>query len=298
MDICDKKNQIQDLLNNIFNEYNRMNETKIQSKCEANLEMRTMIATIRSLEESNTEKDNEIRTLKKTVHEYESMINDLQSKFEIAEEDEKENNKFDMLRIQAKEISEKSREIDRLNGLLNHHKNKDKDKIIDKVLETVQEKEDNQSEVQVSEVQSEVQSEVIEVQDPVTEEENPNLVYSGPTESEPSPHGSINDEDEDEGFIIKAPLHKFLLGVPVEQLVSDTPEPEPEPDKEPEPEPDKEPDKGKLLKITSKGIKYFVYEKENPQQLYEFNDDKLCEKVVGTRTKNEKGKYKVQLLTP
>jgi len=214
-----------------------------------------MISTIRSLEESNVEKDNEIRSLKKTSHEYEIMINDLQSKFEIAEEDEKEDNKFDMLRIQAKEISEKGREIDRLNGLLNHHKNKEKDKIIDKVLETVQSKEekDNQSEVQVT-----------EVVDPVTEEENPNLTYSGSIESEPSPHGSIKDEDE----------------------------PDPDPD------PDPEPDKGKLLKVTSKGIKYFVYENENPQKLYEYNDDKLCEKVVGTRTKNEKGKYKVQLLTP
>ena len=251
MDICEKKNQIQDLVNDIFNEYNRMNETKIQSKCEANLEMRVMISTIRSLEESNVEKDNEIRSLKKTVHEYEIMINDLQSKFELAEEDEKENNKFDMLRIQAKEISEKSREIDRLNGLLNHHKSKDKDKKIDKVLETVQ----------VSEVQ------VSEVVDPVTEEENPNLTYPGSTESEPSPHGSIKGEDE-------------------------------EPDKDLGTDPVLESDKGKLLKITSKGIKYFVYEKENPQKLYEFNDDKLCEKVVGTRTKNEKGKYKVQLLTP
>jgi len=287
MDICDKKNQIQDLLNDIFNEYNRMNETKIQSKCESNLEMRMMITTIRSLEESNVEKDNEVRSLKKTVHEYEVMINDLQSKFEIVEEDEKEDNKFDMLRIQAKEISEKGREIDRLNSLLNHHKNKDKK--IETVLETVQAKEDNQSDVQVTDTPV----------DPVTEEENPNFIYSGPTESEPSPHGSVKDEDEDEGFIIKTPLHKFLLGVPVEQLEAEYQAQAPvEPEPEPEPEPDKEPDKGKLLKITSKGIKYFVYEKENPQQLYEFNDDKLCEKVVGTRTRNEKGKYKVKLLTP
>jgi len=271
MDICEKKNQIQDLLNDIFNEYNRMNETKIQSKCESNLEMRTMISTIRSLEESNVEKDNEVRSLKKTVHEYEVMINDLQSKFEIVEEDEKENNKFDMLRIQAKEISEKSREIDRLNGLLNNNKNKDKK--IDKVLETVQEK-DDQSEVQVT-----------EVVDPVTEEENPNLTYSGPTESEPSPHGSIKDEDEDKDKDAALEQDKDLETDPV---------------LEPEPvlEPDPEPDKGKLRRFTSKGIKYFVYEKENPQKLYEFNDDKLCEKVVGTRTKNEKGKYKVQLLTP
>ena len=32
MDICSKKNQINDILQDIFAEYNRMNETKIQSK--------------------------------------------------------------------------------------------------------------------------------------------------------------------------------------------------------------------------------------------------------------------------
>ena len=41
----------------IFTEYNRMNETKIQSKCENDLEMRNMITTIRSLESSETEKE-------------------------------------------------------------------------------------------------------------------------------------------------------------------------------------------------------------------------------------------------
>ena len=40
MDICSKKNQINDLLQDIFAEYNRMNETKIQSKCESDLDMR------------------------------------------------------------------------------------------------------------------------------------------------------------------------------------------------------------------------------------------------------------------
>ena len=65
MDICDKKNQIQDLLNEIYSEYNRINETKIQSKCETDLEMRTMISNIRSLESSSVEKDNRIKCLEK-----------------------------------------------------------------------------------------------------------------------------------------------------------------------------------------------------------------------------------------
>ena len=51
---------------------------------------------------------------------------------------------------------------------------------------------------------------------------------------------------------------------------------------------------GKLLKVTSKGIKYFVYEKENPQKLYEFNQEKNPQKVVGKRTKTS-NKYKVEL---
>ena len=48
--LCEKKNQIQDLLQDIFNEYDRMNESKIQNNCEKDLEMRTMIDTIRTLE--------------------------------------------------------------------------------------------------------------------------------------------------------------------------------------------------------------------------------------------------------
>ena len=57
MDICDNKNKINELLQGIFNEYNRMHETKIQSRCENDLEMRNMITTIRSLEISDTEKE-------------------------------------------------------------------------------------------------------------------------------------------------------------------------------------------------------------------------------------------------
>jgi len=82
MDICSKKNQINDLLQEVFNEYNRMHETKIQGKCESDLEMRNMITTIRSLEKSEQEKINqfkiqeaEIQSLKRTNHEYSEMIN-------------------------------------------------------------------------------------------------------------------------------------------------------------------------------------------------------------------------------
>ena len=122
MDICDKKNQIQNLLNEIYGEYNRMNETKIQSKCETDLEMRTMISNIRSLESSGVEKDNRIKCLEKTVCDYEKIIEDLNSKLELKEECDRENNRHDMLRTLSKDLLEKDREIKRLNGLLEFHK--------------------------------------------------------------------------------------------------------------------------------------------------------------------------------
>jgi len=267
--LSEKKNQIQDLLQDIFNEYNRMNESKIQNNCEKDLEMRTMIDNIKTLESSEKQKVDEIRSLKKQLCEYETIINDLNSKLEIVEEDKQEENRFDMVRIQAKEITEKDREIKRLNGLLNHYKKvTDKDNRIDTVLTVVESK-------SVSEI---ILQEVIEPVNKETGEVNPNFIYEPESplsnqnnfvealESEPSPGGSINSNTD-------------LL--PVED-VNETVEIQ---------------DKGKLIIVTSKRIKYYAYENEDPQTVYEFNGNKIADKPLGTREKNEKGKYKVQLFS-
>lgn len=138
MDICEKKNQVQNLLNDIFNEYNRMNETKIQSNCENNLEMRNMIDTIRSLETTSTEKDNKIQSLEKTNHEYSNMINELQSKLELEKEETQEENKFKTTIIQANEIHKKDMEIERLNNIIKGLREKlNTDKKIDTILNNI-----------------------------------------------------------------------------------------------------------------------------------------------------------------
>jgi len=270
--LSEKKNQIQDLLQDIFNEYNRMNETKIQNNCEKDLEMRTMIETIRTLEASEKVKIDEIRNLKKTIHEYETLINNLNDKLETVEEDKQEENRFDMVRIQAKEITEKDREIDRLNGLLNHYKKKDiqEEKKIDKVITNVECKEISEiSEITLQELNEPVNEE--------TGEENPNFVYEESIspdnntipeapEPEPSPDGSIKSDVK-------------LSPVEMEDIS------------------EKKTDKGKLIIVTSKKIKYYAYEKEDPQTVYEFNGNKIANKPLGTRIKNDKGKYKVQLFS-
>ena len=242
INLCDKKNQINNLLQDIFSEYNRMNETKIQSKCENDLELRNMIDTIRDLEKSEIEKmkqneiyENEIRSLKKQIHEYEEMINSLQSKLEIASEEEQENNKFDMLRIQAKEITMKDREIDRLNGLIKNLKKKEvkpSDKI-DSVIKQVTQKEESSISVLIEEKEEE-------------EEENP------PKEDSPK-EGSPKEDSPKE-------------------------------------------DKGDRLTLTYRNKKYYIYENEKPQYVYEKLDNGDIGTVLGERTINPKnGRYRTKL---
>ena len=283
--LSEKKNQIQDLLQDIFYEYNRMNESKIQNNCEKDLEMRTMIDNIKTLESSEKQKIDEIRSLKKQLCEYETMINDLNSKLETVEEDKQEENRFDMVRIQAKEITEKDREIKRLNGLLNHYKKvNDKDNQIDTVLTVVESK--NVSEITLQEVIEPVNKETGEV--------NPNFIYEQESplsnqnnfvealESEPSPNGSI---DLSIDLSIDSGGGQSTKSESVDNNDSQV-------DNN-----DSQVDKGKLIIVTSKKIKYYAYENEDPQTVYEFNGNKIADKPLGTREKNEKGKYKVQLFS-
>ena len=278
MDICDKKNQIQDLLNDIFSEYNRMNESKIQSKCETDLEMRTMISNIRSLENSSIEKDNRIKTLEKTLCDYEKIIEDLNSKLEIKEECDRENNRHDMLRTLSKDISEKDREINRLNDLVEFHKKKSKkennkltediqtDKLTeDTQVETSQNEDTNKEDNSDSNIDDIIDSvsnkedkndvklkEVVDFVNKETGEKNPNFIYKDDIlipHLEPEPSNPPS---------------------PVENILNIAVEPESP--------------KKTLMKIKSKNILYFVYKEDDPEQdVYEYNDEKRTDKIVGKR---------------
>ena len=238
INLCDKKNQINNLLQDIFSEYNRMNETKIQSKCENDLELRNMIDTIRDLEKSEIEKmkqneihENEIRSLKKQIHEYEEMINSLQSKLEIASEEEQENNKFDMLRIQAKEITMKDREIDRLNGLIKNLKKKEEKEIPPK--------EDSPKEYP-------------------------------PKEDSPKEDSPKEDSPKEDSLKEDSPKED-----PPKEIIED---------------------KGDRLTLTYRNKKYYIYENEKPQYVYEKLDNGDIGTVLGERTINPKnGRYRTKL---
>ena len=246
INLCDKKNQINNLLQDIFTEYNRMNETKIQSKCENDLELRNMIDTIRDLEKSETNKmkqnelyENEIRSLKKQIHEYEEMINSLQAKLEIADEEEQENNKFDMLRIQSKEITLKDREIDRLNRTIKNLKEKEiksSDKI-DSVIKQVTQKEESSINVLIEEKEDEI-----------------SLKEDSPKEDSPKEDSPKEDSPK--------------------EIVED---------------------KGDRLTLTYRNKKYYIYENEKPQYVYEKLENSDVGKVLGERSINQNGRYRTTL---
>jgi hypothetical protein len=282
MDICNKKNQIQNLLNEIYSEYNRMNETKIQSKCETDLEMRTMISNIRSLESSSIEKDNRIKCLEKTVCDYEKIIEDLNSKLELKEEYDRENNRHDMVRTLSKDISEKDREIERLKGLLEFHKkekSKSKEDIkdssqLDSIIDTLSNLEDKKDDLSLKEVVEPVNKE--------TGEENPNFIYDDKLkgiESEPSPDGSTHSQDD------------------LNESIEHEEKSEPKEPKEPkEPEKPEKPEKVKtLMKVKKDKKQYFAFKEDDPiQDVYEYNEEKKTDKIVGKRTRvNGKWSWKL-----
>jgi len=279
MDISDKKNQINDLLQDIFSEYNRMNETKIQSNCEKDLEMRTMISTIKSLENSEKEKENNIRSLKKQLTEYENMINDLQSKLEIADQEEQENNKFDMLRIQAKEITMKDREIDRLNKLLNTYRDNDNNNKIDKVISKIENKV-NIENVNVKEVEINETIEVIEI---VKEESDSNVVENVEESVKEDTNTDVVEKIEESD---KEDTNTDVVEKVEESIKEDT-------------NTDVMVDKGSLLLINYRKKPYYIYENESPQHVYTHLNDEVKETsigdIVGIREKNEKGKFKIKI---
>ena len=123
--MCEKKNLMISIIQEYYDQYNRQNEVHFQKQCETDLTLRTMNDTIRNQQEADEERLNKIEELEKNIsrknkqlHEYEVKIKSLEDKIEEIMCEKKEENRFDMIRIQANEIAEKEKEIVRLESLL------------------------------------------------------------------------------------------------------------------------------------------------------------------------------------
>ena len=96
---CEKKYLITNTIQELYDEYNRLQEVYNQNKCENELEKKSFILTIKKQEGEITNRETRINGLEEelskkkiVINDYEKMIRDLEDKMnEILAEKEEEN---------------------------------------------------------------------------------------------------------------------------------------------------------------------------------------------------------------
>ena len=146
--IISRKNKVIELIQSIINDYNLMNDKLLQQQNLSTIEIKSMNDIIQEQERisqsefSNKQNmENEIKMLKKQNYDYEGIIRDLQDKVLEKQNEEKTNNKFNMMITQANELEAKDREIERLNKVVYNLKYPEENKIpvIDSLMNEVKE---------------------------------------------------------------------------------------------------------------------------------------------------------------
>ena len=132
-----RKTQIMNDIQDYFNECQIFNETFIQKKCETDLELRTLISTVRDQEKICCQQKKDISELEtkllqkdKQIHEYSELIKNFEDKVHELMIEKEENDRFDIIRVQANTISEKEKEIERLTEELNKNENKQEKNVL------------------------------------------------------------------------------------------------------------------------------------------------------------------------
>ena len=198
--MLDSKSIILENINNIFNEYNRINEEK-------NVELLEIIQECKDLRECNKklitevgEKDKLLIVNEKKMVDYEDMINKIQ---EDAMKEKTDKERFDMLKKQDKEIYERDIEINRLQKKLELLEEKltmfNNNSDVDNTVQEVQEVQEGNTLIErMKSIKKEQEVEVV-VEEKPTEVVEEEVVEGGPTEVVENPDDKIEGEGEDSG---------------------------------------------------------------------------------------------------
>ena len=262
--INEKKTEIYSLLQDFFDEYNRIDSTRIQSRCENDLELRRLSDIIASQENEAKNRMKRIQDLEQEVqskikhnHEYETMINSLQEKLSVADEEKVEENKFNMVIIQANEMSQKDREIERLN----------------KVIKTLKEQSGGAWGVvsrDATELKTEVKSDASTIDKVMDALET--------TLGDAEPADTIETEE-----IVETEINVETTGPAELEGTSE------------DAEENKIDERGGLLIFTYRNKDYYIYENEEPQIIYDILENKDVGEEMGVRKKNDKGKFRTYM---
>ncbi len=187
MDIYHLKNDISNKLQEIIDEYSRNEECNLQRIAEIDLKLRTNIDTIRDQETQITLLGKKNQDLEKANHDFSVLINELQEKILVLEEVKRQEDRFDIVRVQANDIHQKDLEIERLNKLLKKEKSSKSPQPIETLIQSVETK---SIEIKTEEVVPESTEEI-------------NVV---PEEDKPVKEDS--EESDDEGEEVESIMYK------------------------------------------------------------------------------------------
>ena len=114
MDISQIRDELTKSVNNIVDEYSKIVETKFDDIESLTKDFSFVNNENTSLKSQLSERENEIRDLKKKCHEYEQMINTQGQRITEMEEEQLCNDKVSIVKLQAKSLGEKDTHIERL----------------------------------------------------------------------------------------------------------------------------------------------------------------------------------------
>ena len=276
MNIVDLKNKFDELSCNLIREYTVLEKKYIEEKDKNTKELTHVNSISESMVGTLEKNDIEINGYKDTlakkdllITQLRNEIHDLHCKVTEVSEEMDGKTKFDMIRAQADEIHAKSQEIERLAGII---QTKNKRSLQVDIEELV-----------VNDNHTNDMEETGETTDELTDELTDEVIDEGEQES---------------GFEIKAPLQKFLLGVPVEQLEQDevtdevtgeSEEKEVVVEEKEEKEVVEEEVEESFSIVKYRKVQYYIDE-STPPNVYTILDDEDIGEKIGTWEKNDKGK--------
>jgi hypothetical protein len=207
MDIYHLKNDITNKLQSIIDEYSRNEECNLQRTAEIDLKLRTNIDTIRDQETQITLLGKKNQDLEKANHDFSLLINELQEKILVLEEVKRQEDRFDIVRVQANDIHQKDLEIERLNKLLKKDKTPKSPKSPKPIETLIQSVETKSTEIKTEE-ENIVPEEVKEIN--ITLDELSEKTESEKTESEKTE--SDDEGEEVESIMYKKKEYYYIVG--------------------------------------------------------------------------------------
>jgi len=203
MDIYHLKNDITNNLQSIIDEYSRNEECNLQRIAEIDLKLRTNIDTIRDQENQISLLGKKNQDLEKANHDFSLLINDLQEKILVLEEVKRQEDRFDIVRVQANDIHQKDLEIERLNKLLKKDKTpkSPKQQHIETLIQSVETKS-----IEIKAEEEKIVPEEVKEINITSDEGTGEIEESEKTESEKTE--SEKTESDDEGEEVESIMYK------------------------------------------------------------------------------------------